>query len=68
LLPKLGPLPQISHVAAMAELLLMFDSCVFSKAVLCEQGVRVARERGQMPILVFPIVKTPSEKQFSNKI
>jgi hypothetical protein len=46
----------------------MFGSCVFSKAVLCEQGVRVARERGQMPIPVFPTVKTPSEEWFSNKI
>jgi RecG-like helicase len=46
----------------------MFDSCVFPKAVLCEQGVRVARERGQMPIPVFPIVKRASEARFPYKI
>jgi hypothetical protein len=45
----------------------MFDSCVFSKAVLCEHGVRVARERGQMPIPVFSIVKSPSDERFSYK-
>jgi hypothetical protein len=46
----------------------MIDWCVFSKAVLCEQGVRVARERGQMPIPAFSMVNSPSKERFGYKI
>ncbi len=47
LLPKLGPLLQISHVAAMAVLLI---DLVIGTFVLDGQGARVARGGASAPI------------------